>query len=416
MPDLEELVLWIGSTVTGKRQGWDLTPEDGYDLTWQDEGLPAEIEGELIVQEFDLPEPYDGISFIAMINGQPVDTDTIVLPDEDDTEEVLAHLPGKHDQRVHGKGNRAAVEDMSRKDMLSELDGEHGYDGPTSYTKGRLGQIVMDQRAKTDATEGDAPDTDIEEFSSRTTLETGMESGVRSKRTLRGDPEDPGYEGVVEREYYNDGSIGIHKGGMDKREHDAEVHGAEVANAVGIDVAVVSSGVDDEGLYSIRAANVAGESGHRLNNGEMVMGNEAGIPGVTDTTDGVRIGTLDFLIDNPDRHGANFIKQDNDGRILPIDNGNARFAEFTQGDPMNGRAPTSPFSLDPGMGIKTNQYGEVTSFSSNALHPDDIPVLRGRLESLRPSFEANGNTGWHDNVMSRLDILEANASGTTRIF
>lgn len=175
MPEISEIVKYLGIETTGKRLGWNVEPDDDTDLAWKDvEGEPEiEVEGELTAHDFE----YNGETHTTiLIANLPVDPETVVLPSRSDSssdeEEVaaralpfarrrrlmrgvaalgrkaLAHQAGSHDQQSHA-GGYPAVSKMTRKDMLAELAGIHGYKGPTSYTKEKLGAILEEQRKKT---------------------------------------------------------------------------------------------------------------------------------------------------------------------------------------------------------------------------------------------------------------------------
>ncbi|MEV0619964.1 hypothetical protein AB0I81_42065 [Nonomuraea sp. NPDC050404] len=53
-------------------------------------------------------------------------------------------------------------------------------------------------------------------------------------------------------------------------------------------------------------------------------------------------------------------------------------------------------------------------FKHNQLSPQDLTVLRSRLDGLRPAFERLGRPDWHKGVMDRLRLLERHAHGDTR--
>ena len=106
------------------------------------------------------------------------------------------------------------------------------------------------------------------------------------------------------------------------------------------------------------------------------------------------IGLLDYLIGNPDRHGYNWM-QDTKRQVIPIDHGNTNF---------NSDYSTSPFVR--------GALGRLVSSNPSTARPAfteaELIGYRQRLRALRVDFEASGQLGWHDSVMTKIDRLIAN--------
>jgi hypothetical protein len=173
---------------------------------------------------------------------------------------------------------------------------------------------------------------------------------------------------------FNDGSRAVRKtagrvptGRSPKDQTDAEELSAKVAQAVGVKTpAIVRTGEAQTYAEYI-------EDGVP---GMMMAGWRAGQ--LADTPQGLRLGLLDLLIDNPDRNPGNWLTDD-DGNIHAIDHGFAWDGELEG-------AYGSPF-VRRFIGPK------------NPLTPDDMARLRPRLEALRPEFEQMGHVDWHDSMM-----------------
>lgn len=133
--------------------------------------------------------------------------------------------------------------------------------------------------------------------------------------------------------------------------------------------------------------------------------------GVVYSPEGLRIGVLDTLIENSDRHGGNYLVDDKD-ELSAIDHGLAFHAmyEMRDGQPQvktDLRSPqvVSPFARGPFI----DGWGYV---EQNPLTDGDIKQLRRRVASVRRQFERLGRQEWYEQMVRRLDLLAANAGGT----
>ena len=171
------------------------------------------------------------------------------------------------------------------------------------------------------------------------------------------------------------------------------------------------------------------------------------VPGLTDSDAGHLLGVLDILVSNPDRHGFNWIVNDNDEPVGIDLSGAWSFTRYrSESGNTKGRdvllGPSSPFSKPL---LRQNQYNEILGYRPNRLTKADVALLRKRLEALKPKFAAvdenrsvveieqgvppaldrdlkpryRGDRGepepwgelWHREMMLQLDELEHQAKG-----
>ncbi len=121
--------------------------------------------------------------------------------------------------------------------------------------------------------------------------------------------------------------------------------------------------------------------------------------------EGRLLGVFDVLTDNRDRNGNNWrVRPDDD--VAGIDH-DAAFRGF--GDP-----------LDPSTNLFVRDYvvlgPDGTQIIDHPLSQADIQHLRDVLGPLRPEFERLGRSGWHEELMGRLDRLAEHATGTDPLY
>lgn len=213
----------------------------------------------------------------------------------------------------------------------------------------------------------------------------------------------------VELVTFGDGSKAIYKASKSdtdtaKSEFDAEQLGAHVAEALGLKPPKMHRTDDDKAYFDyVDSGRVAGsipslaESDDSMHTGEF-----------HDSRDGRRIGLLDALVENPDRHQGNWIVHD-DGSITPIDHGLSWEAALDSED-------LFPPDRATGLGGFTDHYIEQKGFTGewrdNDLSPKYVESLRERLAALRSAFDDAGHSALHDRMMARLEIIASHAKGS----
>jgi len=168
---------------------------------------------------------------------------------------------------------------------------------------------------------------------------------------------------------------------------------------------------------------------------------------------GRRIGLLDVLIANRDRHSMNWIvsneldappawraDQGTIRRPIPIDHSETFQDTLIAGAGLKIVSPegqyTAPMELlayrgftgawlqrageladESGVAIDAWSLGGTFAYAEkNPLHPDDVPVLRARLEALRPRFADEDMLEQYTLMMRRFEHLARRAAGTERMF
>jgi hypothetical protein len=204
---------------------------------------------------------------------------------------------------------------------------------------------------------------------------------------------------------YSDGT-GVIVKDVDPIEVRTEVLSARVANALDIDIDVQALGDDRIAMRYIDNAT-HGKTGSLREIADMNP-----IPGVTDSDDGLRIGILDTITGQQDRHGQNWLRLD-DGRLVPIDNG-----ESFRSLRMN-LAPDSPFANDPALGVRPIDKDALDRFDKpytrNVLDRSDMDEIYRRVEALEPEFSELGQRDWWEKALARTGQLRDNATGTRRV-
>lgn len=224
------------------------------------------------------------------------------------------------------------------------------------------------------------------------------------------EPIGQGAMGETKKVYFNDGTPAIYKkakgdwnmGGdpwTPKDQTDAEEMASLVGAALGLRAPAVQRLSDDE-IHMELVENAAPGSNRFYDKDAVDL---VRVPGdVMGSDDGLLMGLFDTLIDNPDRHGFNWMIDD-DSRIYPIDHGLAFIN--TRGTPRAfSAASRSPFAREyfiTGGG----------SYKENTLSRRDIEYVRQQLAAVEPEFERAGRPGWYRVMQMRLDAIEARARG-----
>ncbi len=124
------------------------------------------------------------------------------------------------------------------------------------------------------------------------------------------------------------------------------------------------------------------------------------------TAAAIRLGLLDVLSVNGDRNEGNLLADDG---LVGIDQVFAYAQHLMDGGidrpQLHGEnRPTQHF-------VDANRQ-----WKPNPLHPDDIPVLRERIQVLKPAFKRIGRGDWHAYTLRVLDRIATFASGTERLY
>lgn len=212
----------------------------------------------------------------------------------------------------------------------------------------------------------------------------------------------------VELITFGDGSKAIYKASKSdrasaKEEFDAEQLGVHVAEALGLKPPKMHRTDDDTAFFDyVDSGRVAGSIPSLAKSKDVMATGE-----FFDSRDGRRIGLLDALLENPDRHTGNWIVQD-DGSITPIDHGLSWDSEQDkEADEATGLGGFTSHYID--------QKGFTGKWRDNDLSPQYVEGLRKRIEALRPVFEDVGRPELHERMMVRLGIIASHAKGTVAL-
>lgn len=335
--------------------------------------------------------------------------DCVVRPLPDDARHVVDTqlLEAAHEAIAarFGISDRSARQIDYRKILLVRQHGElgpvltvakHRFTGPDDVD-------IPDQRSSSGA-ENRPPGRDVQ-----VPPASGVDGGLSvaelvqeepvSRRRLGGST---AYTDLVE---YADGSQLIHKvngsratsAGYDPVQiTDAEVLGARVLDTLGLRAAEVHRDAPTELWMEFIDGRLGGEA----------YGWADALPrDVLDSVEARRLGLADYLMVATDRNPGNWIV-DRDGRLVGIDNGSS-WLEGTNVD-----WPTSsPFARD--LYERAAEGLPRTLAEQIDISAADLAEARRRLEVLRPEFEAAGRLDWLQLTLSRLDLLEQRATGTT---
>jgi len=217
-------------------------------------------------------------------------------------------------------------------------------------------------------------------------LSSALASGVASERALSG-----GEAGETQLITFKDGTWVIKKkivedmgGWSPKEQADAEELATYVAAALDVQ-APKAKRISKDTLY---LGYVPGKTARETHG--------KGVPDAILSSDqGVRMGLLDHITNNTDRHSGNWVM--NDDGIAAIDNGMMFNYSTTIGHNPFGKA----------------HFDEDTP---NSLTPEDVAAVRSRLEALEPKFREMRRLGWHRKMMSQLNEVERNASGKRDLY
>lgn len=236
-------------------------------------------------------------------------------------------------------------------------------------------------------------------------LKAGLKSGIKERQDLSG-----GQQSHTERVTFSDGTKGVHKkagavqeigqasrvrSGQDQT--DADELAGLVAKAFGVTVPhmVRVPRKKDTAVHSL----VDGRSGIEMIFDPPPGWDQRDIP---KTDDGIRLGFLDMVIENQDRHEGNWMI-DRDGKLVAIDHGHAFEPSY-----FGAIAHTNGFNQH--FVDRTGKWNK-----KNPMSKQDIAVAKTRLEALKPEFDRLGRADWHSRMMDRLAMIGNTAKGTKNL-
>lgn len=382
---------------------------------------------------------------------------------EDDGEvvaarEVTAHLPGKHNQADHGrKGGlkdklkidvpepaRKSTAPATRKPAAEKKSAAtkagvdqarlkldravqmHGSDRSKWSKKDRdaaakLDKLIADSEGEPKPTRETAPPKASKRAAKPADRKkapakrSSRSAGLKSKIGL-GEvdavPVGTDTANKVEIVRLTDGSRVVRKSprtdrysGNSQREYDAEELGGAVARALGFDAPETYRPSDDL-IYMayVDDAKLADD-----------------VPGyrkldLAGTKDGARLGLLDLLIFNYDRHNANWFITDDD-RIIPIDHGSG-WGDSSAAHPAT--PPMAPqnsferlFTYNPwDEDVEVDDDEEDSRWApSNPLSQASARRIATKLEALKAEFVRVGRADWHEQMMTRWAEIQRRAHG-----
>jgi hypothetical protein len=210
-----------------------------------------------------------------------------------------------------------------------------------------------------------------------------------------------GFMGGTAREVHADGTTTVHKQPEDDRDSssltgvrqaDAEELGSLVANAFGLHApAVHRAGPTDLHMELMDGRHIEHSS---------ISPWKTPPAELAESDQGVLLGLLDIVISNPDRHAGNYLVGD-DEAIFPFDHS----LSFGQ----HGSAGLSSGFSGPFMNEAMNDWPDKIDVS-----PDDMAVIRKRLDGLRGDFERLDRIDWFDQMIENLNVIASRANGARR--
>jgi len=214
---------------------------------------------------------------------------------------------------------------------------------------------------------------------------------------------DAGMQGQTAVVQFSDGTHAVHKRFPEQNEYnfgtatdqaDAEELASVVGQALGVKAPSVYRSDYDAIFMEYLTGDIA-ESLSREDQGK-----------IFDSDQGRLVGLMDIIIDNGDRHDLNWLIEKDESGVFhpkPIDHGLS-------------------FRYRYGAVAAPDQYGGFSKHFSdggywkrpNDMSPEDLKIIRERLEKLLPRFKALNREDWHESMMTRLEEVERRARGTRR--
>jgi hypothetical protein len=227
-------------------------------------------------------------------------------------------------------------------------------------------------------------------------LKASVASGVRGE-----EPIGNGKMGEVKLVSLEDGTSAIYKRALGeiempgdrepwstKDQSDAEQASSLVADALGVRAPAVHRASDDEIYMERMPGDVAWRAFPDGPPEELMASDQA-----------VRMGVLDVLLDNPDRHSGNWMVDDQ-GNIQAIDHGFSFMNThgFSRSDATRSEFASRYFVNEDGSYVQ-----------NNILSTRDVERLYAAVESIRPQLAAMGRPFWRDVLHLRIDKLAQGA-------
>lgn len=224
------------------------------------------------------------------------------------------------------------------------------------------------------------------------------------------EPIGQGAMGETKKVVFNDGTRAVYKKAKGdwagsiagdpwtpKHQTDAEEMASLVGAALGLRAPAVQRISDDE--INMELVENAGPAMNRFF--DKTAPDYVRVPDdLMGTDDALLMGLFDTLIDNPDRHGFNWMVDDQN-RIFPIDHG---LSFMNLKGSRESVAARSPFAKEYFV-TPDGRYKE------NILTKRDIEYVRQQLAPLQAEFDRIGRQSWGVAMMQRLDNLSLRAKG-----
>lgn len=199
---------------------------------------------------------------------------------------------------------------------------------------------------------------------------------------------------------FGDGRLAVAKQMRTRPEVDSEILTSHVGRAIGAPVpAVIPSPELDAGVNGVWMEHASGQTAMQTNRTDFMRTVTA-----QNSAAGKRLGLLDLITNNVDRHAGNWVIDD-DGAPIGIDHSGIEMGRHVGGD------------LDPGVAASPfvqQHWADRTDLADNDLSADEVEDLRNRLQELRGRFTDLGREDWHDRMMERFEQVAAHATGGAR--
>lgn len=192
---------------------------------------------------------------------------------------------------------------------------------------------------------------------------------------------------------------------------DAETLAPQLHTALGLIAPAIVPHKGDQSKHEpdgVYMQHMPGKTGREVSGGDAFASDPP--KEIYNSDDGVLLGLADVISHHTDRHQLNWLYSD--GRIHPIDNEDSFHFDYDRSDKLLEEAVR--------LGVKRGNFSQhfvgTDGFirATNDLSPQDVAVIRQRLEALRPKFKASGREHWFEQMMERFEQVAAGAKGTKR--